>query len=293
MGKSVKFAYDVLLWLKSWPAPVWAAMGGSAMTLFGVFFSDLRNMKRLHMQNAFTADQSERARLMAIRKEVYLAAAGALAKMQVYLVSLPTAEAQSHAQSAVDFAELIGKVAMIGESGTVLLAQKLAADFSEAQSTLTVLAGGIKSAAANAKNHEGYRTQALEQFNRVGLEISKFLEAGTRDDLKFSALQLSKKRFHEESQQHWSKEVESLREVSKLTNQYIVKAIELMEPLSDSSTALLIAVRRELGNETDAVSLLQAMKENRDRSFQRLRDVIKAYDDELKKDEASQREARE
>lgn len=283
------FMYEFWEWLQSWPAPVWATIGGSTMTLLGVFFSDWRNTRRLGIQNTFAASQSELARTMAIRKEVYLTASGAFAKMQAHLLSLPTVEGDIQMEPVNEFAELIGKISMIGDTETVLLAQKFSTECSEAQVALTLLAADVKRARSDAKMYEEYRTKALAQTERVGSEIAKFLEAGSVDELQFRALQRSQDRFQEETQSYWAKELEAMREFSRRLNNYYEKAMGLLVPMGDTSVDLLIAIRHELGQSTNATKLRETFTANRERMFQQLRNVIQAVDEAREADEEASR----
>ena len=70
------------------PDIVWSGIFASTITLLGVFVSDWKNSKRLQQQLKFTERENERARQMALRKEVYLPAAGALTRLQSHLFSL-------------------------------------------------------------------------------------------------------------------------------------------------------------------------------------------------------------
>lgn len=282
------FASELIEWLGSWPAPVWSAIGGSAITLSGVMFSDWRNTRRLHLQQAFAARESELARTLATKKEVYLSTSGTLARTQEYLLSLPTADSMEDKAPMIEFAEFIGKVAMVGQTSTAILSQSLAAEYTEAHAKLMQFAAGVQRAHANARNHRKYRKKALQQAERVGIEIAKFLETGVINDAVFGALQRSQARFNAEVQDHWTKEIAQLGLVARETNRFMAKALEIITPITDSSAKLLIAVRRELGQTTDEAQLLKSMKEHRDAAFGRLRNLIGTFEAQWEEEERAQ-----
>lgn len=284
----IAFASDILEWLRSWPSAVWSTICGSAITLTGVMFSDWRNTRRLQLQHQFAANESELARRLATRKEVYLSAAGALARAQEYLMSLATVDIAPGSAPVIEFAEFIGKVAMVGDTSTVILSQSLAAEYLEAQAILTPLSSAAQQARGSAKNHLEYREKARAQVERVSVEIAKFLESAAADGGVLNALQRSQARFQAEVQDHWAKEIEELKLAAKEINQFMSTALEVMAPIAESSAKLLIAVRRELGQTTDEAQLLNSIKAQRNAAFQRLHELIAKLESQRKEEERAQ-----
>lgn len=200
-------------------------------------------------------------------------------------MSLATAESSAKLTAMVEFAEFIGKVGIVGETSTAILAQALAAEITAAQASLSQLASSAQQAHGAAKNHQQYREKALLQVERVGLELAKFLETGAVNDATFEALQRSQARFQTEAQRHWSEEIKALRTASKEINRFMAEALRLLIPISDSSAKLLIAVRHELGQETDETQLLKSMQSYRDATFQRLHELISKIDAQREEEE--------
>jgi hypothetical protein len=281
---------EILVWLRSLPTAVWSTAGGSAVTLIGVLFSDWRNTRRLVMQHGLTSKEADKARLAATRKDVYLSAAGVLARMQEYLIILPTIKDLAGSSAPVDFAELVGKISMIGEAATVILAQQLASDYIAVQADLTKLAASARKAGDDATLYREYREKAVLQVERIHSEIAKFLESGVVNDTLFGAMQRSQTKFQEQAQKYWADEVAALERVSGEIVRYSVKALTILEPTGEASANLLIAIRAELGQSTNAADLLRAMKQNRDRSFQRIKEFAESVERESEAAEYARQE---
>lgn len=260
--------------IASWPPAVLGTISGSVITLIGVFFSDWRNTIRLEKQHKFAAQESERTRIAEVRKDVYLSATGVLSRVQEYLLGLPEGVEYEEGAPTVDLAELVGKVSLVGETSTVILAQQLAADYLEAYAQLLLIARGPREAKQDALRHAEYRMAAMEQAKRVDLEIAQYLEKAATEAGVFEALQRSRATFQVKIQEHWAQEINALNRVSAELNKYIVLALPLIEKLGEKGVELLLAVREELGHKTNRDDVLRAVTENRNRSLSALRDAL-------------------
>lgn len=265
-------------WVNTWPAAVFAALAASSLTLSGVLFSDWRNTVRLKKQHDFAAEESQRTRVAGVRKEVYLPAAGIIARMQEYLIALPGVARPIPESPMVEFADLAGKIALVGSMKTVLLAQQLAAAYSEVHMKLIMLAKLPHDSKITADLHQEYRVAALSEVKRVDLEIAKFLGAGGTDQRIFDALQRSRDTFHNSGIEEWRKENEALNAASKGLNKYILQALELIEPLGELSVLLLISAREELGQPTESNEIIRIAKQNRERLLKLAQEALAALE---------------
>jgi hypothetical protein len=178
---------------------------------------------------------------------------------------------------------------MVGETETVIIAQKLSDDYLAAHSALKLLAAEAQRANGNAKTHQEYRDKALVQVERVNVEIAKFLETGRADDMLFGALTRSRDGFQKQAHSHWDQEIAALKLASKELNIFLTKALDIVAPSSETGTKLLVAIRREMGQATDVERLLRSFRAQRDRTFQHVRKMVEIIDQHLRAEEEAQK----
>lgn len=254
-------------YLNNIPDLVWSGIFASTITVSGVLFSDWRNSKRLLQQHDFTERENERARTMMLRKEVYLPVAGALSKLQAYMMTLPNRDGESDENPTIEFAEACAKLCMVSTTETAILTQRLAADYNVAYLALSSLATGVIQARSDAELHKKYKDKAQAEFDRVSLEIDKFLESANHNEILFEALRQRAEWFEQQRSENAALEADALQRVAVEFASYLHKALDVVAPLSEAGVQLLVCVRRELGQDTDIDQLALAMQESRERTM--------------------------
>lgn len=204
-------------------------------------------------------------------------------------MSLATADNQPAKAPMEELSELVGKVALVGETNTVVLAQEVTGIYLAALTKLTTLASAAKSARETAKMHEGYRDKARAQVERVDAEITKAQESATFSEEEFNALKRSKAGFQATVQHHWRLEIEALQLNFKEVNRFMGAGLDVMKDIGDASVHLLVAIRRELGQSTDEGRLIKAIKDQRDLGYQGLREYLQALEQEFNNVEADRK----
>jgi hypothetical protein len=247
---------------------------GSTIALVGVMYADKRNTRRLLLQQEFAARESERKRILDLKKEIYVPIAGAIAHLNEYLLSLGTKEQDAGVDAASAFGLEAAKFLVIAETDTAILANSLSADFSIAHMQLAVFAEQVQRVRKHARHYQEYREKALEQCDRVTLELDKFFESAVSNDQLLDALQRARKHHHDLAQHYWKMEADALGQLVAQMQSYLQKALSFLAPLIAPSVDLLVALRRELGQETDRQALLEEMQGSQDRVIQYVDNLI-------------------
>jgi hypothetical protein len=241
------------------PSVVWSGICASGIAVLGVGYTDRKNTKRLQQQLVFNQQESERARVATMRKEVYLPLTEAIAKMKTAICQMPLPLEQTQSVLA-GFDESMARVSVVASSTTSLLAQRMSIEFVSAFTSATLLASSIDQAKSNAARNEKSQQKFQADYDRIQLEISRFLESATRDDLKFSALQRSQEYARERVEYYATKNIEALERASREHTKYLRALIPLLGTLNSCSTEFLVSVRQELGYDSD-VAAFKAMGE--------------------------------
>lgn len=115
------------------PDTIWAAIIASLITLGGVLLSNLDNRKRLKEQLIHDSNQRDREREMAIRREVYFAAAEAVAVSQERLGRIASMEMRELGEkfSSSSLSPAINKIQLIGSEKTVAAVSAFNQKYSE------------------------------------------------------------------------------------------------------------------------------------------------------------------
>lgn len=115
-------------WLAKLPEVVWAALGGSGLTLLGVWLQNLWEGKRLRQRLQHDEAQRNRERQIQLRRDIYLEAADSAVKAQRILADIarvdrPVAELGG-VVAPLDLAGL-SKAHLVGQFGTIQAFQEL------------------------------------------------------------------------------------------------------------------------------------------------------------------------
>jgi heme exporter protein D len=117
------------------PNVVWAALGGSALTVLGVFLQNIWESRRLKQKLDHEAEQRRLDRQIQLRREIYLEAADSAVKAQRILgvIARPDRGLQEivgEFDTSLDIAGL-SKVHLVGKLATIRAFQDLGLSLSE------------------------------------------------------------------------------------------------------------------------------------------------------------------
>jgi hypothetical protein len=234
--------------LGSVPHLVW----GSLITFSGVVYADSRNSRRVERQNQFSAEQSTKERLMAVRKEVYLDVPDAFLSMQTQLFDLiKSDDAEVLSGEATDVTVLMAKVTLVSSSETAILAERLAVDYGVTHSRLLHEAQSVRDLQNEVKRYGKAKKIAVKEYERIIAELKREQESGQANESRVAALKISLAHVEKLMVEKESSQIESANEATIKSHEFLVKARDACLPLIESAIQLTIALRWELGQATD------------------------------------------
>lgn len=227
----------IINWLTSIPDVVWAAIGGSGLTLLGVF-----------VQMRHDAKQRNKEREMSLRRDVYLPAAEQLAAAINYLAKLPNVDfdEQGKMEPIQGFIAAATKINVIGSDETIaasnVLVGKLNSLIVQLMSKkipLIKLKYEIKTLEKIAEDCQARRQAALTDMK--SLNFKKETDQGL--------WQLVQSQFAsaQEDAVKYQDELAKKRDMwMKLTCNLLVECVENTGQIQNFVTPVLVAIRKEL-----------------------------------------------
>ncbi|MBB1601075.1 hypothetical protein [Variovorax sp. UMC13] len=258
------------------PVIIGALVGGviavtvAAMTLFGVWLTLRAAEARMkvelghsagqgsrerdhratqaHIDRQHAADEAQRERLAAIRREVYVKAIAELVGVQLFIGSLPKQDIQTLDTSKAlgDMATAVSRVAVVGETGTALIAREIGAFYNAL--ILRHLPRLMELSALRAAAKE-----ANESFAKARADIASLSETAPADRSPQQRAQLSEA--HSAAVEHSTKAAAIMKSVAFAELHFAEAHRAETRPAIDRLDDLAIAVRAELGLPSDVESL--------------------------------------
>jgi len=255
---------DIFTLLEKIPATFWGVVVGSFLSLGGVVASNRANDRRLRQQLAHDRELKNRERELSLRKDIYLAAAEAIATGINSLGAFANLDIPNDKLTAayIDKSPSIAKVHVIAQKDTARAVVKLVGELATAY--LHLFARRFPLLA------EKQRIAFIkEQINAFGRERDRMLElmkqyniSGEKDPRKWDILDKNFK-FEEKRID------DAIKEHDGLTSGMNSKQIELMTECINETTKLsrliapvLAAVRNELEMPLDEASYVAVIEES-------------------------------
>jgi hypothetical protein len=224
-------------WLASIPDVVWAAIGGSCLTLLGVF-----------VQLRYDAKQKDKEREMMLRREVYLPAAEQLAAVFDYIAKLPNADfdEQGKMEPIQRFIAAAAKINIIGSEETITASNVLVGKFNSLivqlmskKIPLIKLKYEIKTLEKIIEDCQARRQAALADMK--SLNFNKETDKGLWQlvNSQFASAQESEAKYQDElakKRNYWM----------KLTYKMLADCVEAAGQMQGFVTPVLISIRKEL-----------------------------------------------
>jgi len=245
------------------PPVVWGAL----IALCGVMYGDWRNTRRMDQQNKFAATESDKSRLLTIRKEVYLGAPAALQEMQGKLMDLSGIAERDRSKAAAEPSEILSKIAMVASTETAVLAMRLSTDFGSAQVSLTAKVQPFLDAKADAERFGMAVEQARRDLDRIVSEQQKELESGTPSRERMAALEISRRYAADTHEKFHSQRIHCLEQAEQDFASFLREMVDQTVPLIELGIKLMVRLRWELGQETDEAMYLREMQHGREVFF--------------------------
>lgn len=244
----------MLQYVEAIPDVVWAAILGSALTLFGVMLSNRDNTKRLQTTLAHESAEKAADRIHSLRRDIYLRAAKEMARVSNYLGKIPQLDptTENIADGLAGFFGASMKLQLVAEPATAKLANELTARYSEMLFSLLAKASPVHTLQANIRIASDFYEQKQAEVNRVLAEMTQLNESGHPDPIRFEAL----KRSFEYSQQALSGIAEDRSKSFEARNtalrEYTVALLQEVRSVGPLQMRLATAIRGELALATES-----------------------------------------
>jgi len=233
----VNYSLTIMYWLTSIPDVVWAAIGGSALTLLGVF-----------MQLKYDSKQKDKERQMILRREVYLPAAEKFAATIDYIARLPNVDLdeQGKLEPISGFMSAASKINIVGSNETIAATNALVGKISSIITQLMSKKLPLIKLKYEIKTLEKIADDCQEKMQRAltdmrALNFSKESDKGLWQLVKsdFDMAQQDSEKYRNELSMKQN-------QYMKLTCDMLVECIEVSGQIQGLVMPLLIAIRNEL-----------------------------------------------
>jgi hypothetical protein len=177
-------------WADGIPEAIWSGVVGATVALIGVFFVNSSNTKRLRLQLAHDAEQKERDRLAALRRDVYLQAPKEAVRAIKYLASLPRRDlSKIETDKGISgFAAISAQIGVISDlataEATVRLGNLMAKELNLALGGLSV----IQSNRVNIELGQERLDVVYQDIDRIQAEKQNLFETGNEDAVRHRTL---------------------------------------------------------------------------------------------------------
>jgi hypothetical protein len=223
--------------LSSIPDVVWAALGGSGLTLLGVF-----------VQLRHDAKQRNNERQMRLRRDVYLPAAEQLTATIGYVAKLPNVDLdnQGEMEPISGFMSAAAKINIIGSNETIAATNALVGKVSSVVLQLMPKKLPLVKLKHEIKVYEKIVTDCEARTQRAladmrALNFSKESDQGLWKLVKsdFERAQQDSEKYRNELATKWD-------QYMKLFCDMLIECVECSKQIQDFITPALIAIRKEL-----------------------------------------------
>ena len=247
------------------------ALGGviasSAVALVGVIYANRGNSTRLSVQLAHDSKQRSEDRLHALRKDVYLKAAEEVVAATNYLAAIPKLDPSkvNLADGTQGLLALSAQLQLVTSDTTVDLVGEYTSRYGEAFTELLLLAKPVHEANTDIRIHGELHDSNSAQAQRVLDEMRVLNESGKQNPERFAALQRSLDFFREQIAFH-SEERAGAFERSNLANSaYQLEMLARMERIADAQLLVSVALRKEIGLDSDIDRHRDVMRRGKER----------------------------
>jgi len=247
-----KLLLDGWTWLTDIPAQFWGPVTAASIAVAGVLIGLYQNEKRQKQQHIFDASQKRTELQLELRREVYLELASAFQRMQMWMGQMHTKPADQ-TEEVLKYSEAMIRLTMVSDIETAKIAHRANSSYMKAYLELSDYSHRPRYALEQANIQKADAVLWRARVEAVASEIDKFIHAANYSSDIHKALADRLVEF-ENSAVSCDNEEEKLKaECHRHTVIFLRKYIETARKLQGEYTDLLVAIRVELGQETDGV----------------------------------------
>jgi hypothetical protein len=235
------------------PDVVWSGLIASTITLLGVFVMNLGNDSRLRLQLKHDSNEKERVRAADLRRDVFLPAAEELIKAMNFLGGLPNSDLTkiNPMEGVQGFFAASAKLHLVADERTAGPVTEFSAAFG--QLSLRVIAKIVPLQTLRNEIHilDGLYEKSQADANRVLSEKGRMVEAGNNDRVLFELLGKAFEMHQVMATGYAQERTEKWKNYNELMRQFVLFLMTEMKAVSQLYIPLLVALRRDLGFNTD------------------------------------------
>jgi hypothetical protein len=251
----------IINWLVSIPDVVWAAIGGSGLTLLGVF-----------IQLRHDAKQRNKEREMSLRRDVYLPAAEQIAAAINYLAQISNSnfDEQGKMEPIHNFIAIVAKINVVGSDETVIASNILVGKFNSLFAHLMSKKLPIIKLKYEIKTLEKMAEycQARQQIALADMKSLNFNKE--TDQGLWKLVQTQFEQAQKDSSKYQDELAKKRISLAKLSFDMLDECVKVGEQIQNFIIPVLIAIRKELKlplNQKRYKEIIEQVRQDGKRTF--------------------------
>jgi hypothetical protein len=240
--------------LGTWPDVLWSALVASGITLLGVLIVTLSNNLMLRAQLKHASREKDKERAATLRRDVFLPAAEELTKAMNFLSSLPKADLRklNPVKGVQGFFAASAKLHLVADENTAAPVAEFSAAFGQLFMRVISQLMPLQKLQIDIEILDGLYERFQADDNRVLSERGRMVEAGDQDQSLFERLGRVFESHQEMASNYAGQRNEKWSDYNELLKQLSLFLIREMKPVAQLQIPLLVALRKDLGFETNA-----------------------------------------
>lgn len=213
--------------------------------------------QRASQDRMHSTDEARTERLASVRREVYVEAVSEVTKAHMFIAGLPTEDLENldYSASLGGFASAISRVAIVGETRTVLLARELSKLMNKRLMKSMVELIPLSAVNGELKVHVAEKLAAQTEVARILAAMTNHNETRKGDPEGFAALQRSSAAQQERFKRHADAEAAARNSIVAIRQRYADSLQDFIGEVMTQLDQLVFSVREELELETDEEAL--------------------------------------
>lgn len=248
------------------PSAVWGVVGavvGATLISITNLISNMGNTKRLSLQLAHDAKEKNIDRMNNLRRDIYLAAVAEMTRASSLFGSLPHKEPSDQDVSAglEGLYVAAAKLSLVAPPGTQEAVDALGIEYWKLAHKVIMSLPPIQASKAEVDLCGSMYDQAMSEVKRIISAMSSLQESGRPDESVISGLQGSFSFFSEQASDFSKQRHVANEEFHALCAEYNSWLMKDMKPLAVLQAKVIIAIRQDLGVETDIARMMAHMEQ--------------------------------
>lgn len=254
---------------------IWVALIAPAFTIIGIWFNNRHHTNLQQNRLDHERDQNEEDRKLALRRDIYLKAVEDLTHAQHHLMGLANFDPESgdSADKYNNFFVAAGKACLVASDKTSKALSDLVDYYAEVFLELIAKTVPIHDVKTDRDLANSSYERHQNEIDRLLAEITQFYENGKTDSSILATLNSNFEFHKKQSAIELKDRTEAWKKLNLLQNEFRKHAFSKMKEMSELTIPALVAIRAELGIESDLTEYLQEAK-SRHKKFAELLDKL-------------------